>query len=62
VAVVLVASAIAFFSINSNAFSDPVYTLLVSQSVVEHGTLNLDAYEGIDNSHHSLTTANGHLQ
>jgi hypothetical protein len=34
----------AFFSPVSNALSDPRFSLLVSQSIIEHGTIRLDAY------------------
>ncbi len=34
----------AFFSRVSNALSDPRFSLLTSQSIIEHGTIRLDAY------------------
>ena len=37
--------AIAFNSINSDTFSDPKLNFVVSQAILEHGTIYLDAYE-----------------
>lgn len=46
-----------------NTGSDPRGTLLVSQAIVQHGTIKLDAYAGayLDSFDHQLHRKNGHI-
>lgn len=59
----LVIFLLTFFSLNKDTGSDPKLTLLVAQSVLENGTIRLDAYQGdsILNLPFSSYLANGSI-
>lgn len=56
--------ALAYFALVSNAGSDPQLSLLVSQAILEQGTVRLDAYMGLPNLDLQpwiVANANGHF-